>query len=684
MPAFYRTSLEHFIASSDGELTGLLSLAYARDGFEDQKTQQTLAWANDLPKLREVLANVWHQRPDVGTWTVLFEFNIPRKMRRIDVVLLAGEQIVLLEQKTHKATAEDCLQAEEYALLLHYFHQPSDRRYITALVVSPFTDPAPTRHQGELAFLETAAYWISPVERVSWSQLAARLASLPSAAGAVIDPEAWDQGAYRPVPTIIQAALSLQSGLEIREIAHSRAAAHEVDDLTSFIQAKVAEAEAHRKFVICFITGVPGSGKTLVGLNLSFSKHSGREPIHFMSGNGPLVQVLQTVLARHQMGNKVRALDARLHAKTLIENVHVFARTYTDDAQQRAPSNHVVIFDEAQRAWNRAQNLAKFKRDYSEPEMLLKIMERHHDWAVVIALVGGGQEINTGEAGLEEWGRSLGKAAKPWTVHASPEALNGGTSVAGNKLIGDDQAGLAVVADQRLHLDVSIRSLRADSYARWVNHVIEGESEAAATLIAHLSFPIYVTRDLNILRRNLRRQTLGLSRCGLVASSQAARLRAEGLEPDSAFHGNYPWEHWYLAAAGDVRSSHQLEVFATEFEIQGLELDWIGLCWGGDFVWSAQRQEWLVRAFRPTSNNWSEIKSAEKRRYRRNAYRVLLTRARQGIALYVPAGDGADATRKPQEFDETMDFLLACGARRMPAEPKPEDAVMGPQRSTLF
>ncbi len=445
----------------------------------------------------------------------------------------------------------------------------------------------------------------------------------------------------------------------------------------------MAEAEAQRKFVICFVTGVPGSGKTLVGLNLAFSKHAGREPIHFMSGNGPLVQVLQTVLARHRMSQKVRALDARLHAKTLIENVHVFARTYTDDERQRAPSNHVVIFDEAQRAWNRAQNLAKFKRDYSEPEMLLKIMERHENWAVVIALVGGGQEINTGEAGLEEWGRSLASAGKPWTIHASPEALNGGASVAGNKLISDEQAGLDVVPDQRLHLDVSIRSLRADSYARWVNHVIEGEPEAAAALIPHLSFPIFVTRDLNTLRRSLQRQTLGLSRCGLVASSQAARLRAEGLEPDSAFHGNYPWEHWYLAAAGDVRSSYQLEVFATEFEIQGLELDWVGLCWGGDFVWSAQRKEWLVRAFRPTSNKWSEIKSAEKRKYRKNAYRVLLTRARQGIAVYVPAGDPVDVTRKPQEFDDTFAFLLACGAQAMPSDLQSEPAVRSTEQVPL-
>jgi hypothetical protein len=684
MPAFYRALLVDFISSSDSELTGLLSLAYARDGFQNQKSQQTLAWANDLPRLRASLAVLYDRDPSVGLWTLLFEFNIPRKMRRIDVVLLAGNQIVLLEQKTHLPTTEDCLQAEEYALLLHYFHQPSDRRHITPLVVSPPRQASIDRTQDELPFLETAAYWISPVERVGWDALADRLSLLPRRGGDFFDPVAWENGAYRPVPTIIQAALSLQSGLQIGDIAQSLAATHEVDKLTEFIQAKVSEAKAEKKFVICFVTGVPGSGKTLVGLNLSFSKDSGPEPIHFMSGNGPLVKVLQAVLARHQMAQRVRALDARMHAKTLIENVHVFARTYTDDAQERAPSNHVVIFDEAQRAWNKAQNLAKFKRNYSEPEMLLKIMERHHDWAVVIALVGGGQEINNGEAGLEEWGQSLAAAGRRWTVHASPEAMNGGTSVAGNKLISDDRIKLEVVEDPQLHLRVTVRSLRASTYAQWVNHVVDGEAEAASLLMESLDFPIYLTRDLDTLRRTLRRHTVGKSRCGLVGSAQAARLRAEGLEPDSAFHAGYPWEHWYLAEATDVRSSHQLEVFATEFEIQGLELDWIGLCWGGDFIWSRSRKEWLIRAFRATNSKWSGVKSIERRKYRRNSYRVLLTRARQGIVIYVPVGDRTDPTRSPKEFEETAEFLLACGVRAIDEGAIPDEAEVAEEMATLL
>ncbi len=413
MPAFHHCSLLSFIASSDSELTGLLSLAYARDGFTSQHAQQTLAWAQDLFRLREALTALQHKRPDCAQWTVLLEFNIPRKLKRIDVVLLAGDSIVILEQKSHLPTVDDCRQAEEYALLLHYFHQPSHRRKIVPLVVSSLAGSSEPETQQELAFLETARYWIAPVRVLPWSQLAWHLEHLATGrASDSINPEVWEAGEYRPVPTIIEAALSLQSGLDIREIAHSRAARHDVDALTLMIQETVEDAKENGRFVICFVTGVPGSGKTLVGLNLAFSRKSVTQPIHFMSGNGPLVKVLQTVLARHQMGQGVRSLDAKIHAKTLIENVHVFARTYTDDPQLPAPSNHVVIFDEAQRAWDKAQNLAKFKRNYSEPEMLLSIMERHTDRAVVIALVGGGQEINNGEAGLEEWGRSPRRCAE--------------------------------------------------------------------------------------------------------------------------------------------------------------------------------------------------------------------------------------------------------------------------------
>jgi hypothetical protein len=555
-------------------------------------------------------------------------------------------------------------------LLLHYFHHPSNRRKITGYVVSPAGGIPPGHTQQFLPIVEAPRYWITPVERISWGELSDRLLSLASQSSSnPIDPTFWDEGEYRPVPTIIEAALSLQAGLDIREIAHSRAARHDVDKLTRFVTELIEESRANNRFAICFVTGVPGSGKTLVGLNLSFGTQPGQEPIHFMSGTGPLVQVLQAVLAEdHRKRANVRANEARIHAKTLIENVHVFAKHYADEDTQRAPYNHVIIFDEAQRAWDRAQNLSAFKRDYSEPEMLLRIMERHPDWAVVVALVGGGQEINSGEAGLEEWGRALSTASKEWSVYASPEAIDGGSSVAGSMLyIPEADERLSIHKEQQLHLDVSVRSLKADSYATWVNHVLNGDAKSAATLKAHDHFPIILARSLIDLRLLLWQNTMGSSRCGLVGSSHATRLRAEGLEPDTAFHRAYPWHHWYLAPQSDVRSSYQMEVFATEFEIQGLELDWIGLCWGGDFIWSSQQQEWLIRRLWPgKKSKWTPIRDEREQMYRRNAYRVLMTRARQGIVLFIPKGDSSDPTRSPAEFDATADFLISCGARVAP------------------
>ena len=328
---------------------------------------------------------------------------------------------------------------------------------------------------------------------------------------------------------------------------------------------------------------------------------------------------------------------------------------------RREPSNHAIIFDEAQRAWNRAQNKRKFNRDYSEPEMLLGIMERHKDWAAVIALVGGGQEINDGEAGLEEWGRALSERSKNWAIFASPEVLTGGPSTAGHRLFDPSIAPLAVQTNPALHLRTSNRSLRAENLATWVNHVIEGDAESAGALKIADRFPIFLSRDLAQTRTKLQQQGIGPVRYGLVGSSGAARLRAEGLEPNSTFHADYPWEHWYLAGESDLRASFRCEVFATEFEIQGLELDWIGLCWGGDFVWDGVRG-WQLRKLLPGPNNrWVSIKNPDRRNYKRNAYRVLLTRARQGMIIFVPKGDELDSTSRPEEFDSIAEFLRECG-----------------------
>ena len=661
MASFYRANVDEFLAQTDQEILARLAISYANRGYTSQFSDQTLTWERDIKALRRAFEECVLRSTRANDWGIILEFSIPRKEMRIDAVLLIGEKIVIIEAKTGRDFSQARRQIEEYCLLLHYFHQASADRRIVPIIVSPeaCTPNLDELNQHEL-FPQLAIYWINKVIQCPWNELSKVLCAVENPNPIQVAVDSWNESPYFPVPSIIEAALALRSGLSIREIAHSEASEYEIETVRQTIQGYVEKARSERQHAICFLTGVPGSGKTLVGLSLAHSDDNKSSAIHFMSGNGPLVRVLQHLFAQESMKGGADALQARTRAKTLIENVHVFARYHMED-DQRSPSNHAIIFDEAQRAWNRSQHLKKFKRDYSEPEMLLGIMERHRDWAIVVALVGGGQEINDGEAGLEEWGRALSKSKENWVIYASPEVLTGGPSTAGRRLFDDSTNRMEVQTSSALHLRTSNRSLRAENLATWVNHVIDGNAENAASLNIAKKFPIFLSRDLDELRRKLREHGIGANRYGLVGSSAAARLRAEGLEPNSTFHADYPWEHWYLGEETDVRSSYRCEVFATEFEIQGLELDWIGICWGGDFIWN-ELKGWQLRMLRPGVNSkWNPIKNSEKRVYRRNSYRVLLTRARQGMIIFVPKGNSDDATNLPEDFDATARFLIRCG-----------------------
>ncbi len=666
MASYFRSTLAEFLVTPASELLSTLTLAYARDGFSEMKTDTPLTWWQDLELLHLALTRVSESRPEALTWWVLLEFSVPRKASRLDAVLLAGDEIVVLECKSAKATSEAFRQVETYALLLHYFHKPSDRKRIVPIVVTPHSldknsleQSLQEMRQAELGFDALPSFWIKKTQLASWDALPEILLSLEVAKHDQSEGIAWDHGSYRPTPTIIEAALALRSGLSIGDIAQSEAAEEDIAAVTSEIQRIIEEARIEKKQSIVFLTGVPGSGKTLVGLSLAHLGERKEDAIHFMSGNAPLVSVLQDVFKRHAMQKGLRSRDAEIQAETLIEDVHLFAKEYTEKDKSNPPSNHVVVFDEAQRAWNLEQGQRKFGREDSEPTMLLKIMERHSDWACVIALVGGGQEINSGEAGLEEWGKAIEASNAEWSVYASPEVINGGTSTAGRRLFEHVSQRVEVRTSGMLHLRTSNRSLRADNLARWVNLVLEGKAEEAAAL--NVRFPIFLTRSLDAARRKMKLEALGDSRYGLVGSSKAERLRAEGLEPDGTFHGAYPWQHWYLAPREDVRSSYACEVFATEFEIQGLELDWIGVCWGGDLV--RLNGEWVPRKlWKGGVPRWILTKSETEQQYRKNSYRVLLTRARQGMVLFVPAGDVHDPTRNTKEMDAIADFLLRCGA----------------------
>jgi DUF2075 family protein len=426
----------------------------------------------------------------------------------------------------------------------------------------------------------------------------------------------------------------------------------------------IREAQTQQRKIVCFITGIPGAGKTLAGLNVVHNpslRRDGRAPGVFLSGNGPLVRIVRAAIER-DFKRREREAGAERTSGTFIQNVHEFVRDALAKPD-KAPAENVVVFDEAQRAWDAKQNEKKTGREESEPQTVLGIMDRHSEWSVLVALVGGGQEINVGEAGLSEWGRTIREHFPHWQIAVSPGALAGDASVAGHRLFIGGERGTTVVHEEpALHLDVNLRAFRVQKLTEWVNAVLAGDTAQAKALASELDkFPLAMTRDLTVARAWLRKHTRGLRRCGLVASSGALRLRADGLELSSGFRqGNRDlFVHWFLNQPPDVRSSNQLEVAASEFECQGLELDWIGVCWGGDLSIDASNSTWLFRHF--VGTKWQAVTSPIDRAYLLNTYRVLLTRAREGAVVWVPLGDTNDQTRPPVSFDATAEFLRNCG-----------------------
>jgi hypothetical protein len=480
------------------------------------------------------------------------------------------------------------------------------------------------------------------------------LARYRGVGGVLIDPARWDSSDYTPTPTIIEAAQELYAGKNVREISRSHSGIENLTRTTDSVIGAIEEAKTVGRKRICFITGVPGAGKTLAGLNIVHNKelHEGDLGV-FLSGNVPLVRVLTEALARDAAARLGQPREqARRRVETFIQNVHRFIETYYSDPAQ-VPVDRVVVFDEAQRAWNAAQAGRKFNRECSEPETLLEIMDRHSDWSVIVALIGGGQEINRGEAGLSEWGRALAGRFPHWQILVSPD-LKAGVHATGACLFEELPEGVAVLENRSLHLSVNLRSYKAEVLSQFVEAVLYLDQERARELSGGLKdYPIVLTRDLDLAKGWLRERCRGLRRVGLVASSGGRRLRAHGLDVTTELDV----ENWFLNGPDDVRSSHYLEVPATEFGVQGLELDWTGVCWGGDLHPKAGR--WNCRAFRGT--RWQQIRDPEMNRYIVNKYRVLLTRAREGVVIWVPPGDRSDPTRPPEIYDCVADYLDRCG-----------------------
>lgn len=648
MRAYYIADRAKFASDSDDHILGELT----RHHHFALEMAQTGAWLQQIRILRNALAAI-------DNFTLYLEFAIPRMGKRADAVVVIGDGIFVIEFKAGSDTFDRAAidQVEDYALDLKNFHLGSHDRVIVPILVA--TRASQSRAQFELALDQVATPLLATV--IDLGDILRMAASQHR--GRAMEAAAWASSGYRPTPTIIQAATALYARHSVEDITR-----YDADNLAhteSAITAVIEDCRQYSRKAVCFITGVPGAGKTLAGLNIATrrSERTDGEHATFLSGNGPLVDVLREALVRdHRQRNQQAGASATTRrVEAFIQNIHHFRDEYLRSPD--APSDHVVIFDEAQRAWTRGQASAFMQRkravpdfDMSEPEFLLKVMDRHADWCTVICLVGGGQEINTGEAGLSEWMAAIRDRFPHWRVHASAAIdqpdydLSGGARA----FVASPQVTLS----DALHLSVSMRSFRAENLSAFISHVLNGDAEAARNALAALDrYPMVLTRNLSAARQWLRAQARGSERYGLVASSGAHRLKPEGLNIKAAIDP----PNWFLNGREDVRSSFYVEDAASEFDVQGLELDWTGVCWDADF--RRENDTWAYYSFKGTK--WQSVNDRFRRLYLRNAYRVILTRARQGMVIFVPKGEASDATRPPSYYDETYDFLSDCGLKAL-------------------
>ncbi len=650
--AWFSASISEFLAATPATIIGSLT---TNSDFPVLPSQRD-AWLQELPILQRSLLGL--------DGSLFLEFSIPRMGRRIDAVVVCGAAVIVIEFKVGETTFDRSAvdQTWDYALDLKNFHEASHQAPIVPILVAT---EAKGSHPPTLQADRDGVY--RPVKVGADGLRSVIGLVLRSVAGVPIEPITWAQAPYRPTPTIIEAARALYAHHSVEAIARFDAGAENLRVTSSRIDALVDEAMVERRKMICFVTGVPGAGKTLVGLNVA-TRHRRelQRPTHavFLSGNGPLVAVLREALTRDEVerrksaGDKVRKGNVAESVKAFIQNVHHFR----DEGliESGPPPEHVVIFDEAQRAWDLQQTRNFMQRrkkrpgfKQSEPEYLISYLDRHLDWAVIICLVGGGQEINTGEAGIGAWLEAVQSKFPHWDLRISSR-LTDAEYAAGRALeIARQQKNARF--DDCLHLSVSMRSFRAENVSAFVKALLDCEKDAARDYLERFlpRYPVVLTRNLNLAKDWVRQHARGSERYGMVASSKAQRLKPHAID----IRVDVDPVLWFLNDRDDTRSSFYLEDAATEFQVQGLELDWTCVTWDGDLRFNGSG--WSYHDFK--GKRWCNIVKAQNRNYLLNAYRVLLTRARQGMVIFVPPGDRHDPTRSPEYYDATFSYLSEVG-----------------------
>ena len=678
--AYYHSSIEDFLKINEDEIIGKLNKAGT--AFTSQWTITTTSWDSSIQILKKSCLELIEMNLLFNNWHILLEYEIPRLSSRIDAVIIANDIIFVVEFKYDRRKYElaDIRQVEDYVNDLLDFHLESKDRIIIPVLLAPYAKSINIELQ-----LDNSGH-IKPCLKTNeknFSQIIyeAYLNS-HSNNNTLINANQWEQSEYKPTPTIIQAARALFAGQRVDSITKSDADNIDLATTTRYLIEKINEARKKDKKIVCFVTGVPGAGKTLVGLNVVHEKEAfgGDEfDTAYFSGNGPLIRVLREALSRDHFKRslqlyKLKQIDTRpskseseRQVKAKVQNLNTFIKDGI--RTQTPPVERIVVFDEAQRCWDathfynqtkRNQNREKnpfLLQEKSEAELLFEFMNRHEGWSVIIALVGGGQEINTGEAGIAAWGKAIREKYFNWEVHISPQLLLGDSVTAGKSLFETLPDNLIPQTCKDLHLNVSRRSFRAENLNEWVNALIDNNSSEAKRVaqIIKNSYPLLITRKIEKAKTWLKSNISGTKRIGMLASSGGMRLRPYGILVKEDINEAF----WFLNEETDIRSSSFLEIAATEFAVQGLELDWIGVCWDADL--RRNTDNWEFKNFRGT--NWTRMGIQSDRQYLLNKYRVLLTRAREGIIIFVPEGDSKDETRLPEFYNPIYDYLVSCGVQ---------------------
>ena len=619
------------------------------------------SWTESVTILQRAAADLVARDARSAAWHFFLEFEVPRRSRRVDTLIVAEDVIFLIEWKVGASKLDRAAlwQAEQYALDLRDFHEGSRDRYIVPILVATEVED-----QASVAVFDPSRR-VQEVQRASVRQLAAVIETWW---GHMHDPVReplvaldWEDSPYRPTPTIVEAAGMLYERNDVRELSLS--GAENLHQTVSCVLELIERCRREHRRGIAFITGAPGSGKTLAGLQVVHSPEllQGSEAAGvFLSGNMPLVNVISASLVESSVRIGRRKSEAEREVKTFIQHAYAFRNEYAESPDRR-PSEHVILFDEAQRAWDGQQvhRWTRGKSSRSEPEIFLDVMNRVPDWAVVIALVGSGQEINRGEAGLGEWGRAMASSHADWLVAASPAVLPGQEAPPGGRLFDELPSTVAIHVDPRLNLRMNVRSPRAERLNAWVDRSLTLRlDDAREALPDRREFPLVLTRSLESAKEWLRdRRAIDADqRTGLLMSADARRLRAWGF--DLTLRREKKWADWFLKPHGAVRGSDQLEIAATNFDCQGLELDWACVLWGNDLVPDASFKQLDARQFKGTK--WQKA-NAERSKYIVNGHRVILTRARRGQIICVPEPDGRDKTLPPEEFDRIAEMLRRSG-----------------------